>query len=316
MNNKFIITFILVFIVPSLKTVAQSKYDIFPLLKNLKYSYSFYQQSDFRDLGYPTILVSDSGKVEYIICDSIKSGDTVIIWDVEQRQDLVHKEYFGQSDSSGSSYLLDTVYSVIDTINFPLYEYLTTNHELKGSSLIWNFPLIVWPNSYFLPNLDSSMYRYSDSMKVLYVFSKSASDVGWNDSIWFSNEDGMYQRVTNSYSIHIGQWYYTLRVNQINRPTEIDQINVNRIYPFTLFQNYPNPFNPSTTIKYSLSRSMEIKIELFDCVGKKILDLDKGFRQSGDHRVELKLDNLPSGIYFYRLNTENYSSTRKLVLLK
>jgi hypothetical protein len=311
MKRDYLIIFCLSSIVVSLNTSAQTKYDIFPLAKYLHYSYSFYQQFEIRDLGYPTELESDSGKVEYIIRDSVKYSDTLIIWNVEQRQNLLHTRYFG----SQSTYLLDTVYSIIDTTYFSLYELLAGNHELKCSSLVWHFPTIVWPSNYVLPSPDSSIYRYSDSTKVFYFISKSDND-GWKDSIWFKNEYGMYQRMTNSYSIHISQYYYTLNVKQIDKPTEVEKRNVDRITHFTLYQNYPNPFNPSTTIKYSLSRSSNIILELYDILGRKLLDIDAGFRVAGEHIVTLKIDNLPSGVYFYKLSSSYYSITKKLVLLR
>jgi hypothetical protein len=303
MKQISILLFVLCLIAISEKTSAQQKYDIFPLSNKLHYSYSFYQAIEEWEFSTLFYRESDSGKVEYIIRDSIRYGDTLIVWNVEQRENLLHKRN-------------DSVYFIIDTINFSIYEVLKGNHELKCNSMVWLFPLKVWPYGFIITSPDSSIYRYSDSSKVLYTLSNPDPAIGWKDSIWFSVEDGMSQRITNSYSIHIGRWYYTLNVKQIGKPTEVEQKQVGSVFQFILFQNYPNPFNPSTTIKYSLISPSIVKLELFDCLGRKLFDLDNGYRTSGEHIVKLNLDHLSSGIYFYKMHTDNYSATKKLVLLK
>ncbi|NMB80757.1 MAG: T9SS type A sorting domain-containing protein [Ignavibacteria bacterium] len=83
-----------------------------------------------------------------------------------------------------------------------------------------------------------------------------------------------------------------------------------------LHQNYPNPFNPKTTISFSLPKEMEIKLEVFDLLGRSIKLLAEGKYHSGTHTLLFNAQGISSGIYFYRLTTGQSSITKRLVLLK
>ncbi len=83
-----------------------------------------------------------------------------------------------------------------------------------------------------------------------------------------------------------------------------------------LCQNYPNPFNPNTTIKFYLSSSSEVSLEIFDMLGRQIAALVHEELGPGEHSVTWSASGYPSGIYFYHLSTDNYSATKRLVLLK
>lgn len=85
---------------------------------------------------------------------------------------------------------------------------------------------------------------------------------------------------------------------------------------FRLEQNYPNPFNPSTTIEFSIPERSFIKLEIFNSLGEKVATLVSEELNAGNYKYEWKAGNLPSGIYYYKLTTNNYEQTKKLVLLK
>jgi len=85
---------------------------------------------------------------------------------------------------------------------------------------------------------------------------------------------------------------------------------------FTLAQNYPNPFNPTTTIGYQLPQQSEVRLEVFDMIGRRVATLVDETMQAGHHRVEFKASNLASGIYFYRMAAGDEVMMRKLTLIK
>ena len=89
-------------------------------------------------------------------------------------------------------------------------------------------------------------------------------------------------------------------------------------YPkeFTLEQNYPNPFNPSTVISFQLPVSSQVTLKVYDTLGREVAVLINGAKSSGEYKVEFNANSLSSGIYFYRLQTERNSSTKKLILMK
>jgi len=85
---------------------------------------------------------------------------------------------------------------------------------------------------------------------------------------------------------------------------------------FTLKQNFPNPFNPSTIINFTLSKGSETQLKIYDVLGREIKTLFNEFKQAGKHKTTFNSGNLPSGIYFYRLDLGNYSDTKKMIILR
>jgi hypothetical protein len=85
---------------------------------------------------------------------------------------------------------------------------------------------------------------------------------------------------------------------------------------FSLNQNYPNPFNPSTVISYQLSAVSKVTLKVYDILGKEIASLVNEEQQAGSYNVTFNASNLSSGIYFYTLKTDNFTQTRKMILIK
>jgi hypothetical protein len=85
---------------------------------------------------------------------------------------------------------------------------------------------------------------------------------------------------------------------------------------FELLQNYPNPFNPSTTIKFGLPEKSNLTLTVYNQLGEKVAVLLTGAFEAGYHNVEWNASALTSGIYFYELKSEKFSSIKKLILMK
>jgi hypothetical protein len=85
---------------------------------------------------------------------------------------------------------------------------------------------------------------------------------------------------------------------------------------YILEQNYPNPFNPGTIISFSIPNSEFTQLKIYDALGTEINSLVNEYKQSGNYDIEFNAENLPTGIYFYRLISGNYSDTKKMILLK
>jgi hypothetical protein len=95
-----------------------------------------------------------------------------------------------------------------------------------------------------------------------------------------------------------------------------DKANSEMIHSYNLYQNYPNPFNPSTVIDYQLPASVSVTLKVFDVLGREIITLVNERQNAGKHSVQFNASNLSSGMYLYRLQSENYTSAKKLLLLK
>ena len=85
---------------------------------------------------------------------------------------------------------------------------------------------------------------------------------------------------------------------------------------FNLFQNYPNPFNPTTNISFSLSERTSVKIEIININGQLVDIRNLGVVPAGNHDIEYDASRLTSGVYFYRMTTDNGAISKKMVLLK
>jgi hypothetical protein len=84
---------------------------------------------------------------------------------------------------------------------------------------------------------------------------------------------------------------------------------------FSLQQNYPNPFNPSTVIRYQLHVNGWVSMKVYDVFGREIAKLVDAKKPPGNYDAEWNAGTLPSGVYLYRLQTENYVSTKKMILM-
>jgi hypothetical protein len=85
---------------------------------------------------------------------------------------------------------------------------------------------------------------------------------------------------------------------------------------FSLGQNYPNPFNPVTNIGFSLPKGSFTKIIIYDITGKEVAELVNQDLQAGTYKVDFDASPLASGIYFYRLETEDFMQVKKMMLVK
>ncbi len=98
--------------------------------------------------------------------------------------------------------------------------------------------------------------------------------------------------------------------------SSVDDRQVSFPSSFELLQNHPNPFNARTVIGYSLPRSMEVSIEVYDVLGRKIETLTSGHQPGGYYEVSWNAGEVPSGIYFYRIQAGENTETRKMLLLR
>ena len=85
---------------------------------------------------------------------------------------------------------------------------------------------------------------------------------------------------------------------------------------FALSQNYPNPFNPTTQLSYSVLKSGFVSLKVYNLLGQHVATLFEGVRQTGQYQATFNANNLPSGVYFARLQNGMNSLTKKMMLLK
>ncbi|MEO8514534.1 MAG: SBBP repeat-containing protein [Ignavibacteria bacterium] len=129
--------------------------------------------------------------------------------------------------------------------------------------------------------------------------------------------------VDNQFNLYVGGGaaapgpnYLDLLTIKYSQPVGITTINNEIPKSYNLSQNYPNPFNPTTNIKYQIKNSGNVKLSVFDISGREVATLVNEKQISGTYEVTFDAQNFASGIYLYELSTDEYTVTRKMVLIK
>ncbi|RPI12458.1 MAG: T9SS C-terminal target domain-containing protein [Ignavibacteriae bacterium] len=103
---------------------------------------------------------------------------------------------------------------------------------------------------------------------------------------------------------------------EVNYPIGRQKISTELPREFKLAQNYPNPFNPKTIINYQLAASSNVKLVIFDITGREIAVLVNQKQNAGSYNVEWEASGFASGVYFYKIETDNFTAVKKMVLIK
>jgi hypothetical protein len=129
-------------------------------------------------------------------------------------------------------------------------------------------------------------------------------------------------------SIHTGQGNVQVKIGSTKDSTKflvditaiVEPTSVNNMFykpeKFQLLQNYPNPFNPSTSITFDLPGREFVTVNIYNSIGQKIKTLVNQPLDYGRHKVDFNADGLTAGVYFYRIETDGFVSTKKMILLK
>ncbi len=107
-----------------------------------------------------------------------------------------------------------------------------------------------------------------------------------------------------------------ITVRAISPGTAVDEKGLELPSKFELMANYPNPFNPSTNIQFALPVNSNVKLTVVNALGQVVAELVNGELNAGIHEVTWNAANVSSGIYFYRIEANNFVQTRKMMLLK
>ena len=199
----------------------------------------------------------------------------------------------------------------IDTVGYPLYDSTFTTIDGWGT--------ITVPAGTF----DCLRFRYDRRFNVIQIGGRppvvTVIDTGTISYEWYTKDHFLVASVeipglesdvnfTNVSNVSL------LQDVVISSVTE--NVNTKQPHNFSLQQNYPNPFNPKTIINYQLSMNSDVSLIVYDVTGKEIVKLVSQYQTAGQYAVVFDATNLPSGIYFYKLQAGEFVETRKMILLK
>ena len=149
-------------------------------------------------------------------------------------------------------------------------------------------------------------YRSSDNGVTWTVVDDNGLVSFINNTIQFTSQYALI----NTFGIGV----YRRSLSEI---TSVEQESVtNSPQTFQLHQNYPNPFNPSTRIQYQVINGSQVSIKVYDVLGNEVAALVDEYKPTGIYAIEFSAENLSSGIYFYKLQTNNFVETKKMILIR
>jgi Secretion system C-terminal sorting domain len=131
------------------------------------------------------------------------------------------------------------------------------------------------------------------------------------DGDWV-NDDGNWKHLNADYGLN-----YNWNIRAVIMPPVTDvNVNLQKIQSFNLAQNYPNPFNPTTNITYNIPKSGNVTLSVYNMLGQQVALLINGIVTEGSHTTTFNASQLPSGVYFYKLQQGNNATVKKMLLLK
>lgn len=152
--------------------------------------------------------------------------------------------------------------------------------------------------------------------------SKDNTSISW-DKIGFVNGHGNSNSpkeyiFVDSKPLLEGALYRLKQIdnNGVFRYSMVLEFGVGLLKDFVLVQNYPNPFNPSTVISYIIPSSSDVRIEVYDVLGKLIKTLVDEKQETGIYKVNFNAEELSNGIYFYKMHAGNFMAIKKMIILK
>jgi aminopeptidase N len=226
-----------------------------------------------------------------------------------------------------------------DTANFKMKNALTDDFTAKmssvaGQDLTWfidewvkqpNHP--AYQNTYNIANLGSN-YRIN------FVARQTLSNTVFHKmpivlKFSFSTGADTSVRVMNDINNQMFSFYFNRQPTAVVFDPNNDIVlktatltvgveNVSNIIPkkFAVYQNYPNPFNPSTSIKFDIPKNTFVTLKVYDVLGKEVATLIKEEREAGSYNVDWNASFYPSGVYFYKFESKDFTKTKRMLMIK
>ena len=146
---------------------------------------------------------------------------------------------------------------------------------------------------------------------------------GTNWTVYDESNSGLPSNIVQTIAIDdngnkwVGTYFKGLAIYNEDGLVSVDE-SKKEIVPnnLILYQNYPNPFNPTTTINYSIPKTSNVELKVFDILGRKVVELVNEEKPAGNYTVKFNASKLSSGIYFYQLKTNGFVQTQKMILLQ
>ncbi len=288
-------------------------------------SYSSATTTDFKQLPQLSgnIYKTDTDEITWNINDGTLTiatdkfiGATGFLSKLEGKEvgSLLIYDIFSQDDFGTITWLsLDS-----SKLFFSRNSLITIGTRIQNTGMIWNGTNTVnnnWghpPTQIYPLKIKIDLMIFADSIRVFPLDNKGKENISQSFIV------KPYQK--NHFLIELDLSIYKTLWFGIESYGKGVNTNIKEIYnlpqEYNLEQNFPNPFNGTTVIRYQIPEECNVKIKLYDMLGKEIKTLVDEYKNPGFYEYRLSSENLSSGIYFYVLKAKSYISVRKLVLIK
>jgi len=189
------------------------------------------------------------------------------------------------------------------------------------------------PNTVFIPMMGNYSGTVTYTQTVVPSPSPGTITFNWSPSnvkTLTGTPDQIVVTPVVSATVPLGQYTVTVTAAETGGPrthqrtfnilvgnfTGINHNGIDVPQAYQLFQNYPNPFNPTTVIYYAVPKTTFVTVKVYDVLGRVVATPVNQIVTAGDHDLNFDGSNLPSGIYYYRINADGFTDVRKMILLK
>jgi hypothetical protein len=184
--------------------------------------------------------------------------------------------------------------------------------------------LVTFSANYNDGNVDLSWITATELNNSVFDVERKSEDGEWNKITFIqggvtTTEIKHYFFSDEVKALNISKLFYRLKQIDFDGTSvysKVIEVEINLPASFQLEQNYPNPFNPVTLIKYQLPIKSSVTLKIYDILGKEAEILVNEEKDAGYYQISFNASKFSSGIYFYTLQTENYFTTKKMILLK
>lgn len=239
--------------------------------------------------------------------------------DVEFKYDVINNRFRDQANTKTINSTTQTWWELVGDI-----EQITTGLELYLSVSNQNAnPYLTW-NAYH----DSNILGYNIYKKITLGAGGSQTYTIFTTSTSYLDEDF---EINPRFGEDVVEYWIKAKISSSQVSLEGNHIQLkgdsyiqwkvsdqetNKDLDYNLYQNYPNPFNPSTIINYQLIEDDFVNLSIYNSVGEIVAELVNQQQERGYYSIEFDASNLPSGVYFYKIKSNNFSDVKKMILLR
>jgi len=277
---------------------------------------------DWVNTSTVTVLHDDGLDGDFIADDGIYTFHAVLPAGTWEGKVVKSDVWNGWGTDGRSINALNLFFATTENQHIYIYVNINTGRIMQGFDFPIPVELTSFVGSSVNGNVELNWATATESNNSGFEIQRSTDGSSFI-KIGFVSGNGTTTEIQNySYTdskLSIGSYSYRLKQVDFDGSFEYSSVvNVDLTAPtvFALEQNYPNPFNPSTLISYSIPQNSFVTLKVYDIIGNEVATLVNQTQSAGKYDFRFDASNLSNGVYMYSIKTDNFSSTKKMILMK